>query len=78
MRFPLSDQVFGIDGPKISRANLLSQHSHFGLTREQAETILDDVAEWAQELKDHYGQFLRGEELKLAQEATTSRMFSGR
>jgi serine/threonine-protein kinase HipA len=62
----------GIDGAKISRANLLSQYQHFGLAKDEAEGILEQVGSWAEELVDYYGRFLKGEELKLAREATSA------
>jgi serine/threonine-protein kinase HipA len=38
----------GREGRQISRANLLSHHAHFALTREQAEQLLEEVAGWKQ------------------------------
>ena len=67
----------GIDGPRISRANLLSQHKHFALTLAEAEHTLEEVASWADALKDHYADFLQGEDLRLAQAATTSAFILG-
>lgn len=60
----------GIDGAKLSRANLLSKHQHFSLTKDEAEGTLELVASWVEELRDYYGEFLQGEELDLAREAT--------
>jgi serine/threonine-protein kinase HipA len=62
----------GIDGPRISRANLLSQHQHFALSRDEAESVIEQVAGWAEELQEYYGGFLKGEELQLAKEATSA------
>jgi len=62
----------GQQGTKISRANLLSHHSHFALSPEQAANLLDEVASWADELKDYYGQWLRGQELVMAREAVSA------
>jgi len=62
----------GRDGNQISRANLLSHHSHFALTREHAEHLLDEVIGWEEELKDYYAQWLQGEELQMARGAVSS------
>lgn len=59
----------GIDGPRLSRANLLSQHQHFALREEEAAGILDLVASWESELRDFYQSYLEGYELDLACEA---------
>jgi len=59
----------GVDGPRLSRANLLSQHQHFALTEEEAAGCLDRVAGWAAELKEFYAAFLEGPELDLACES---------
>jgi serine/threonine-protein kinase HipA len=32
----------------------LSHHQHFALSRNAAAEILDEVAAWEEELKDHY------------------------
>lgn len=61
----------GVDGTKVSRSNLLSQHQHFSLHQDEAEGILDQVAGWVDELREHYGDFLRGDALDLAREATS-------
>lgn len=60
----------GIDGARVSRSNLLSQHRHFALDKDDAEEVLERVAGWADELRDHYGEFLNGKTLELAREAT--------
>jgi serine/threonine-protein kinase HipA len=62
----------GPDGARIPRNNLLSQHPHFDLTRDEAEAMLDMVASWEEELRDYYGEFLDGETLQLSQEATSA------
>ena len=62
----------GRDGNQISRTNLLSHHSHFALTRENAEHLLDEVIGWEEELKDYYAQWLQGEELQMARGAVSS------
>ena len=62
----------GRDGNQISRTNLLSHHSHFALTREHAEHLLDEVIGWEEELKDYYAQWLQGEELQMARGAVSS------
>lgn len=61
----------GVEGNVIHRANLLSQHLHFALSKSEAEAILDEVANWEQELKDHYAQHLAGAELDAAAAATS-------
>ncbi|GAB3482544.1 type II toxin-antitoxin system HipA family toxin [Azotobacter salinestris] len=63
----------GIRGPLLSRANLLSHHQHFALSEEDAAGILDEVASWEPELKDHYAQHLAGAELDAAVDATSGR-----
>ncbi|MFJ4373620.1 type II toxin-antitoxin system HipA family toxin [Pseudomonas japonica] len=62
----------GIDGVKVSRSNLLSQHRHFALVRDEAEDILERVAGWADELRDYYGDFCKGKALEAAREATSA------
>lgn len=62
----------GIDGAKISRANLLSQYKQFALTQDEAEGILELVASWEEELKEHYSSFVKGQDLELAREATSA------
>lgn len=62
----------GLDGAKVSRANLLSQCRHFALSEDEAKMMLEQVAGWEDELKDYYGDFLKGEELQLAREATSA------
>lgn len=67
----------GREGKRITRSNLLSHHEHFGLSRDQAEHMLEEVASWEEELKTYYGQFLKGDALHMAQEAVSSqRMLS--
>ncbi|AJQ47150.1 MULTISPECIES: type II toxin-antitoxin system HipA family toxin [Pseudomonas] len=67
----------GREGRQISRANLLSHHAHFALTREQAEQLLEEVAGWEQALKAHYQRLLAGEDLRTACEAASAvRMLS--
>lgn len=61
----------GIEGPRLNRGNLLSQHSHFALNKSQAEAVLDEVASWEAELHDYYSQFLAGAELAAAVTATS-------
>jgi serine/threonine-protein kinase HipA len=62
----------GLDGARISRSNLLSQHRQFALARSEAEDMLEMVASWVEELRDYYGEFLEGEALQLAREATSA------
>lgn len=50
----------GLDGARVSRANLLSQRQHFGLAQDEAEGILNLVGGWADELKEYYADFLQG------------------
>lgn len=64
--------AIGREGSQVSRSNLLSHHTHFALTRDQAEHLLEEVASWEQELKDHYAQILSGEDLDMACDATSS------
>lgn len=65
----------GRDGNQISRANLLSHHTHFALTRDHAEQLLDEVIGWEEELKDYYAQWLRGDELAMVRATvSTARM----
>ncbi|WP_264313340.1 type II toxin-antitoxin system HipA family toxin [Pseudomonas putida] len=67
----------GREGSQISRANLLSHHAHFALTREHAEHLLAEVAGWEHELKAHYAQLLAGSDLEMAVAAVSSvRMLS--
>jgi serine/threonine-protein kinase HipA len=61
----------GINGSHLSRANLLSQHKHFALTKDEAAGILDEVASWESELKEHYAKHLAGAELDAAVDATS-------
>lgn len=62
----------GSEGLHVSRSNLLSHHRHFALEREHAEHLLEEVASWEGELKDYYGQWLKGKDLQMAHEATSS------
>jgi serine/threonine-protein kinase HipA len=62
----------GINGTLLSRANLLSQHEHFALTKDEAAGILDEVASWESELMEHYAKHLAGAELDAAVDATSS------
>lgn len=62
----------GINGTLLSRANLLSQHEHFALTKDEAAGILDEVASWESELMEHYAEHLAGAELDAAVDATSS------
>ncbi|WP_060483413.1 type II toxin-antitoxin system HipA family toxin [Pseudomonas sp. NBRC 111119] len=67
----------GREGSQISRANLLSHHTHFALGREEAEQVLEEVASWGGALKDHYAQFLSGQDLDKACDAVSAvRMLS--
>lgn len=56
----------GRQGTAITRANMLSECQHFGLTEEAAAAILDEVASWDNELKTYYGAFLAGADLDAA------------
>jgi len=62
----------GREGRKISRSNLLSHHTHFALSREGAEQVLDEVAGWEDELRAHYGKWLTGADLDMACDAVSS------
>jgi len=62
----------GIDGARVSRANLLSQHRHFALDRDEAEGVIERVAGWVGELRDYYGDYLGARELELAREAASA------
>lgn len=62
----------GSEGAQVSRFNLLSHHQHFALERAHAEHLLEEVASWEEELKDYYGQWLKGVDLQMAHEATCS------
>lgn len=62
----------GRDGSSISRTNMLSHHAHFALSRAQAEQVLNEVASWEDELKAHYGKWLRGTDLHMACDAVSS------
>lgn len=44
----------GQQGRRISRENLLSHAAHFDLSGEEAAGILDEVADWEDELREHY------------------------
>ncbi|MBA5708484.1 type II toxin-antitoxin system HipA family toxin [Pseudomonas fulva] len=67
----------GREGSQISRLNLLSHHAHFGLARDQAEHVLEEVASWVPALRDHYATFLAGADLDSACAAASSdRMLS--
>lgn len=48
----------GQQGKVINRENLLSHVEHFGLSREEAAAVLDEVAGWEDELKEHYRSVL--------------------
>jgi serine/threonine-protein kinase HipA len=61
----------GVNGKAIGRLNLLSQHQHFALTKDAAIEVLDRVASWEAELKEHYARHLRGAELDAAVAATS-------
>lgn len=61
----------GMKGTMLNRANLLSHYQHFALSEEEAASILDEVASWEPELKDHYAQHLAGAELDAAVAATS-------
>ena len=62
----------GRDGSAINRTNMLSHHAHFALSRTQAEQVLNEVASWEDELKAHYGKWLRGTDLHMACDAVSS------
>ncbi|WP_263854273.1 HipA domain-containing protein [Pseudomonas huaxiensis] len=53
-------------GHELSRRNLLSQVGHFGLTEAEATAVINEVAGWAPELKEHYHEQLQAAELQLA------------
>jgi serine/threonine-protein kinase HipA len=63
----------GSEGSHVSRSNLLSHHRHFALEREHAEHLLEEVANWEEELQDYYRQWLKGKDLQMAHEATSSK-----
>lgn len=62
----------GREGSQVSRGNLLSHHTHFALERDEAEYLLEQVASWEQELKDHYAKVLSGSDLDMACDAASS------
>ncbi|MBF4557819.1 type II toxin-antitoxin system HipA family toxin [Pseudomonas sp. p50] len=62
----------GRDGNQISRANLLSHHTHFALTRDHAEQVLDEVIGWEEELQDYYSRWVRGEELERVRDTVSA------
>lgn len=62
----------GRDGNQISRANLLSHHTHFALTRDLAEHVLDEVIGWEEELQDYYSRWVRGEELERVRDTVSA------
>ncbi len=62
----------GRDGSAINRTNVLSHHAHFALSRAQPEQVLNEVASWEDELKAHYGKWLRGTDLHMACDAVSS------
>ncbi|WEK28477.1 MAG: type II toxin-antitoxin system HipA family toxin [Candidatus Pseudomonas phytovorans] len=67
----------GREGSQVSRSNLLSHHAHFALERDHAEHLLEQVASWEHELKDHYAKALSGTDLDMACDAASSvRMLS--
>ncbi|MFA7894226.1 type II toxin-antitoxin system HipA family toxin [Pseudomonas putida] len=67
----------GREGSQISRVNLLSHHANFGLARDEAEHVLEEVASWVPALRDHYATFLAGADLDSACAAASSaRMLS--
>lgn len=51
---PMLAMAVGQQGRRISRENMLSHTEHFGLSQEAAAAILDEVASWECDLKDHY------------------------
>jgi len=51
---PMLAMAVGQQGRGISRENLLSHAEHFGLSREGAAVVLDEVAGWENDLKGHY------------------------
>lgn len=53
-------------GHELSRRNLLSQVGHFGLNEAEATAVINEVAGWAAELKEHYHEQLQAAELQLA------------
>lgn len=55
---PMLAMAVGQQGRGISRENMLSHAEHFGLSREDAEALLDEVAGWEDELKDYYRSVL--------------------
>jgi serine/threonine-protein kinase HipA len=55
---PMLAMAVGRQGRVINRENLLSHVGHFGLSREGAAAVLDEVAGWENELKEHYRRVL--------------------
>lgn len=55
---PMLAMAVGRQGRVINRENLLSHAEHFGLSREGAAAILDEVAGWEDGLKEHYRRVL--------------------
>lgn len=50
-------------GHRINLANLLSEHARFAVSLNHAEHLLEQVAGWAEELREHYSQSLSGDDL---------------
>ena len=55
---PTLAMAVGQQGRGISHENILSHAGHFGLSREDAAAVLDEVAGWADELREHYLRLL--------------------
>jgi len=62
----------GHEGSRLSRRNLLSECAHFGLSTEAAAAVLDEVAGWEAELKNHYEAHLNGSDRDAALAATSA------
>lgn len=70
---PRLAMAVGAYGHELSHRNLLSQAEHYGLSREQADAVIDEVADWAPDLEAHYREHLCQPELELALDAMGTR-----
>ncbi|MFW2044166.1 type II toxin-antitoxin system HipA family toxin [Acinetobacter sp. ULE_I001] len=63
----------GEQGELINRSNLLSMHTHFRLSLEEAIAILDEVASWEDEIRAIYNQELTPSDYALVERALDSK-----
>lgn len=63
----------GEQGELINRSNLLSMHTHFHLSKDEAISILDEVASWEDEIRALYHQELTPSDCALVERALDSR-----